>query len=274
MRYSARHAGAEPIPHDLLRELRADHRVHMDRIALDVSALRERMSDCEHSLKDETPPLTVNYEPAHLRNFPCMRPWIGLNYKSSKLLIVCESHFLPDCITKLHHDAETWYRARQSCIPNPIIHHDADVRAHSYMDTIASIEHYKCRKHIHKAGNKTYKKIEKSTGMSFDDFAFFNYIFRPVDKSSRGYCRHNRFKITDKDKKISKEIMEWFIHEHDPKKIVIASTCVETYGGAKDVLDKYRCIEILYTRHPTAINGHLPEFGHAIPDFIYGMELE
>ena len=215
-----------------------------------------------HTPREETSSRIMN-EPAHLQNFRCMSPWIGPNYTSSRLLIVCESHYLPDGITTLHHDVTTWYGSRQDCVPNPVIHDDDDVvKAHSYMDTIACIEHYKCKKQ-----NRTYKKIEQETGMSFDDFAFFNYIFRPVEKSARNYY-HPKFNILDKDRAISKMIMEWFIREYDPCKIVIASTCVVRYGGVKNVLDQYREIKKLCTSHPLYSRHGKPTFGNTVGAFV------
>lgn len=213
----------------------------------------------------------TNNDPVHLRNYPCMRPWVGSNYKNRKLLIVCESHFLPDGITKLHHKAETWYEARQDCVPNYVIHRDDNVKAHSYMDTIASIRHYKSKRRYSREQNETYKNIESVTDLSFDDFAFFNYIFRPVDESAGGYY-HPDFDTMDKDKEISKMIMEWFIHEHDPSKIVIASTCVYRFGGVKEVLNPYceKGIKLLYTTHPNpcAHTWRLPKFSCVVPGFI------
>lgn len=46
----------------------------------------------------------------HYRKFPVMMPFIGKNYKTQnrKLLILCESHYLPEEST-IHLDAEKWY---------------------------------------------------------------------------------------------------------------------------------------------------------------------
>ena len=185
-----------------------------------------------------------NPMPDHLINFPCMKPWIGSHYRDRRLLVVCESHYLPNCITTLHHDETTWYESRQYDVPNPAIH--SGVTALSYMDTIESIKHHRCKKRI-----ATYARIEKATGMTFDDFAFFNYIFRPVEECARNYY-HPKFNIGAKDREISKVIMDWFIRKHCPRQIIVASTCVINYGGVKDVLAGHKDIHVLYTSHPLA----------------------
>ena len=76
------------------------------------------------------------------------------------------------------------------------------------MDTVACIKHHRDKRSI-----QTYSRIETATGMSFDDFAFFNYIFRPVEECDRSYYRSSRFNIGARDRAISGEIIEWFIRE-------------------------------------------------------------
>ena len=82
---------------------------------------------------------------------------------------------LPDGVTKLNYDEDTWYDSRQKDVDNPVI--DArGVSAHDWMDTSFTVTD---RSHSKK---ETYLKIERATEMSFDEFAFFNYIFRPVEQ--------------------------------------------------------------------------------------------
>lgn len=60
------------------------------------------------------------HKPEHLCRFPCMDPWIGRKYKSSKrrLAIVAESHYLPPKVTRLNYCPSIWYSAWQEDVPN------------------------------------------------------------------------------------------------------------------------------------------------------------
>ena len=180
-----------------------------------------------------------------------MKPWVGCNYKTTRLLIVGESHQLPDGVTKLNYDEDTWYDSRQKDVDNPVI--DArGVSAHDWMDTSFTVTD---RSHSKK---ETYLKIERATEMSFDEFAFFNYIFRPVEQWAGGYCnrkRRRKFNIGDRDRAVSREIMEWFILSCAPRLIVVASKCVIRYGGVVSCLDGFPDICTTYTDHPTASGG-------------------
>ena len=112
-----------------------------------------------------------------------MKPWVGCKYERIGLLIVGESHQLPNGITKLHYNEDTWYDSRQKDVENPLV--DAEgTHAHDWMDTSFSVTDRRPR-----SNKMTYIKIENATGLSFQDFAFFNYIFRPVEHSERGYCK-------------------------------------------------------------------------------------
>ena len=188
--------------------------------------------------------------PDHLVRFPCMMPWVGCNYDSTRLLIVGESHYLPNCITDLHHDknVEAWYETTcQSDVPNCIIHDDGGgvvVRAHSYMDTKATVDH-----HSNVKSQPTYTKVESATGYRFRDFAFFNYIFRPVEKCARNYW-HPDFDIGDRDRDVAREIMEWFICAKKPQRIIMASGCVRRFGGTDYLQNEYPGIRVLSTSHP------------------------
>lgn len=182
-------------------------------------------------------------KPDHLYRFPCMYPWIGPKYKSSKrrLAIVAESHYLPpwpQSVTPLNYDPEKWYAARQADVPNKD-------EAHTWMNTDW------CVKNRHQSDNPTYRKIEAV--VSFEKIAFFNYVFRP-SMPDEGYSQGKRFKILDKDREISSEIMEWFIREHRPTAIVIASATVIQYTCVRCDLAAHPEIDTCMTDHPRNTN--------------------
>ena len=180
-------------------------------------------------------------KPDYLCRFPCMDPWIGPKYgcDGRRLAVVAESHYLPAKVTCLNYDPEKWYAAKQECVPDK-------KGAHSYMNTRTCVERR------HQSDNPTYRKIEAV--VSFEEIAFFNYVFRPAEHCRPGYAKREepckRFKILDKDRKISSEIMEWFIWMYRPTAIIIASTIVM----------KWTCVRCDLAAHPeikqTCITDH------------------
>lgn len=121
-------------------------------------------------------------KPDHLYRFPCMYPWIGPKYECSerRLAIVGESHYLPRNVTCLNYCPSIWYAAWQEDVPNKT--------AQSWMNTDW------CVRNLSESHNRTYLKIDrvlKRHRLSFDEIAFFNYVFRPTKdrKDRKGYSR-------------------------------------------------------------------------------------
>ena len=163
-----------------------------------------------------------------------MKPWIGRDYCKSgdRLAIVSESHYIPDNATDINKDPGCrWYESCQENLPIHLI---------NYINT------HHCVQNRQESGDPTYKEIEKL--VSFCDVAFFNYIFRPTDKSA-GYS-NSRFKIGDKDKEVSASIMRWFIHQYRPKNIVLASSIILDWSCVRAVMLDYPEINTLETHHP------------------------
>lgn len=186
-------------------------------------------------------------KPDHLYRFPCMYPWIGPKYECSerRLAIVAESHYLPRNVTCLNYCPSIWYAAWQEDVPNI-------KDAHSWMNTDC------CVRNRHKIDNHnpTYQKIDevlKLHLLSFEEIAFFNYVFRPTEdrKDRKGYSRPF-FDILDKDRDVSSEIMEWFIRKYRPKAIVIASTIVMKWTCVRCDLAAHPKIKSCLTNHPMA----------------------
>ena len=195
-------------------------------------------------------------KPDYLCRFPCMDPWIGPKYgcDGKRLAIVAESHYLPPGVTRLNYDPpEKWYAATQESVPD-------ERGAHLWMNT------RKCVERRYESCNPTYLTIDKV--VSFEEIAFFNYVFRPaegIEENSEnqierysgngngsGTQEERRFKICDKDREISSEIMEWFIRKHQPTAIVIASATVMQYTCVRCDLAAHPEIKICITDHPTA----------------------
>ena len=186
-----------------------------------------------------------------------MCPWVGSEYENSemRLAIVCESHYLPNGVTRLNYDPEKWYSASQQDVPDTDVD-GSGVTAHSYMNTKSCVEQR------HKIS--AYRNI--SSVVRFEEIAFFNYIFRPAEKGVKGYSQKSQFDILDADREVSREIMEWFIAEHNPNKIVIASATVIRYACVKVVLSRYPKIGTCMTLHPR-FSG---EFSRDVRGFLAG----
>ncbi len=191
-------------------------------------------------------------KPDHLYRFPCMCPWIGSRYGCGRrLAIVAESHYLPPWpsgVTPLNHDPEKWYEARQE---------DFSAKTRSYMDTD------RCVRNRHESDDDTYQKIEAV--VSFEEIAFFNYVFRPT-KKDEGFSQGKLFKILDKDRKVSSEIMEWFIRKHQPTAIVIASTIVMKWTCVRCDLAAHPEIDICMTNNPVAWRDN--RFAEDVQEFL------
>ena len=205
-------------------------------------------------------------KPEHLRRFPCMCPWIGRKYKSSerRLAIVAESHYLPRNATCLNYDPKKWYAARQADVPNET--------AQSWMNTQTCVENR------HGGHNRTYQTIRTCRiiedvltpyGLSFDDIAFFNYVFRPWEKGKPGFSRpekpYKQFKIHDEDKKVSSEIMKWFIRKYRPTAIVIAFITLRRYANVGSDLAAHQdeietCMTCVPTWSPKRFSKEVQKF--------------
>ena len=200
-------------------------------------------------------------KPDHLCRFPCMYPWIGPKYECSerRLAIVAESHYLPsrpqNATTRLNYHPEKWYAAKQE---------DFSAKAQSWMNTDW------CVRNRHMSHNCTYQKIENVLnphGLSFDDIVFFNYVFRPAEHCKPGYSQVSDFDILYEDRKVSSDIMEWFICEHRPTAIIIASTTVIQYTCVKfDLADSKK--DACMTDHPSYWRQNTNPFSKDVRDFL------
>ena len=200
-----------------------------------------------------------------------MKPWIGCNFPCGhrRLVIIGESHKIPNCSTLLNCDhGEAWYASCQDqALPNE--------EDRNWINTTKCVKDYLDPA---KPKHTTYKKIDdalKKHRLCFDDIAFFNYVFRPVWECAGGYS-NSCFNIGEKDRKVSAEIMHWFIREHDPTHVIVASSIIARWTCVEVALRDYRCIYRVVTYHPTARNGHFNKAvsrslkgGHPSSEIVY-----
>ena len=199
--------------------------------------------------------------PDHLVRFPCMMPWVGDNYPAAKtrLAIVAESHYLPDnACTDINRDpGDKWYESCQCDLPSTAIHEGKTVNVLNWINTCHCVENYDKPEYK----NSTYPRVAEAIQdfCTFEDISFFNYIFRPVYESpKKGYSANPLFKVRDADRCTSAKIMRWFICEHKPTDIIIASSIVLKYCGIQRVLDEYPDIRRHEIHHPLERNKDVP----------------
>lgn len=194
-------------------------------------------------------------KPEYLRWFPCMDPWVGPKYgcDERRLAVVAESHYLPPEVTRLNDNCnrKRWYAARQECVPD---------NARLYMNT------RKCVERRYESCNPTYLTIDKV--VSFEEIAFFNYVFRPAEEGKGGYSGKH-FNIYAEDREVSSKIMEWFIWMYRPTAIVIASTIVIKWTCVRCDLDAHPKIDTCMTDHPSYwTNQNTNPFSKDVREFL------
>lgn len=200
-------------------------------------------SDVQRTADYPDKPMSIRI-PVHLIRFPCMKPWVGCKFPghNRRLAIVAESHYIPDGSTTLNLDPEDWYASCEiEAVPNE--------EHRNWMNTVNCVTDYRDPT---KPDHQTYKNIEHSLKkhcLCFDDIAFFNYVFRPVHEWAKGYS-HPCFNILQEDRRVSAEIIRWFIRKYNPTHIVIASSIIAKWTCVEVVLEEYRWLSRVVTYHP------------------------
>lgn len=132
---------------------------------------------------------------------PIMLPFIGENYERNKILLISESHFLPqgDSIPM----SDEWYE-----------NSELGLRVQKNHDT---------RKVVEKFDHPLFKNItlatkEVDSNIDFSQFAWYNFFQKPA--LNRDTIKKH---LTKKDKEISLDIFEKLIEILQPKTIVFLS---------------------------------------------------
>jgi len=189
----------------------------------------------------------------HFRKFPELKPWIGDQYDSTmhkKLLVVAESHFMPENST-IHHDAVAWYSSNT----NILTPDEKD-----YLNTRMLIQD-RSRDAFNSRAHTTFRNIHHAlseTGLTsqvdlsgrpflLGEIALMNYFQRPANTGSsiKDIC-------TPLDKQASFEIFIKVIQSILPDIILFTSTYALASAESFqiwDVLQK-QGIALLHTTHP------------------------
>lgn len=187
--------------------------------------------------------------------YPEMKPFVGSNYDSNehkRLLIVGESHYLPDYST-VHLDPSKWYNGNSSLL-------DSDEK---YWINTAELIEWSTHESFNKKGWSMYRNIHnalKESGLKsksfsgeneylFDEVAYMNYFKRPANK---GNSIKQIFDPVDQE--IAYQVFCDTVKNLKPDLIVIASRYVNQKIEEKEVwkfLKEMNCT-YCHTPHPTS----------------------
>ena len=182
--------------------------------------------------------------PEHLQRFPCMRPWIGSRYRDrlhKRLLVIGESHYLPDQST-IHHDPARWYRSSQ---------HDLSEEEARWASTAGNITGRWFRGHtIYREIRNEIARVLRENGVTPDDFplnhvAYCNYFLRPAPVAG-GSMEGNEDR---QDVAVAEQVLRWFILRHQPQLVIVTSRFASGY--AEKVVRDYG-IPFLSSPHPSS----------------------
>ena len=170
-------------------------------------------------------------KPAHLERFSCMQPWIGSLYQDNRhkrLLLIGESHYMPDEESTIHLNPEGWYQSNEGHLnPEEFIH------VHTEGVIRGFFEHPRRGHRIFGEIEKQITNILKEGGLTLapgkrplHHIAYYNYFMRPAPKPGDSMEGH----VVPQDCKISEEVLRWFVREHQPQLVIFVSRLASRYG--------------------------------------------
>lgn len=180
----------------------------------------------------------------HYQKFPCMKPWIGVNYQSlthKRLLVIGESHYLPKNST-VHLRADRWYEKQQQNLS------EEEVKWLSTSEIIRNNKKNNFPKKSHGIYRNACAAINscsfnyKLSSQVIDNFAYYNFFQRPAEVTG------DSIKVKDIDREISISVLESIISKLDPQLVIFVSSLAGKFGK-KVVFCKG--IPFVVTPHPT-----------------------
>ena len=174
-------------------------------------------------------------KPKLLEQLPCMMPWVGQQYRDHRVLVLCESHYMPEG-SHISVCPRVWYHAQEA---------DLCRNEREYIDTRRCV-----KDRLKGAPTEDIALRTLVEGIQFHKVAFFNYFFRPARYKTGLTNRRSNGRLSDCDKKVAEEILTWFVKKCPPKLVFIASKAV--CGYAPSVLCKVgiKKDQIIETRNP------------------------
>lgn len=197
----------------------------------------------------------------HYINYPRLIPWVGSKYLSGKrVLVIAESHYLPEGVT-YHHDVERWYSGNEQSLIQHIAENctieSEKKNGINYINTSGILRvrsndmlSEKRRKFSSK-GHAIYRNIFSTLNSSafnytnyldaIDHVAYYNYFQRPAELSG------DSIKVTSQDKVIAESTLKHVIETLNPELILVVSSKVGKV--IKPLLSDYNHV---ITAHPAS----------------------
>ena len=136
-----------------------------------------------------------------------MKPWIGDEYETYRILVVCESHYMPEGST-MNLDADRWYSATED---------ELSECERSYIHTAECVKYRLSPEGRRRLRDNAYVRIDRV--VQFGRIAFSNYFYRPAV-----YKRSIRsVGITRRDRQVAEAILRWLAYFHRPRLIIVAA---------------------------------------------------
>ena len=198
------------------------------------------------------------------KSHPYMFPFVGDDYESSKhkkLLLIGESHYLPEGST-VHHDAVKWYNGEPVLTEKEV----------DWCDTCGT----RNSGHFGPEINRCLNLVLPLGGDGWNQVAFLNYFLRPADyqegENDKGISKlWKNYGGQDLDREFAIKNLIRVLEIIEPELFVFLSsnacTCAENvdfkkyFGGELWDWTEKRGIEYCYTAHPSCSwwNRPMPE---------------
>ena len=172
------------------------------------------------------PRMTSCSLPDHLHRYPCAIPWIGRHFNAPhhrKLLIIGESHYLPDGST-VHHKPSDWYASDESALTEEERHWTCT--AGVVAEAIGNDYLY--------PGHRMYRNLAYELepfgvhlarqGTPMEHCLFYNYFQRPAEEEG------DSINVCEQDEKVAAEVFAWVCQEFMPDLIAFVSKKAAHYA--------------------------------------------
>lgn len=159
----------------------------------------------------------------HYKAYPQMMPFIGEKYDEKKLLVIGESHYLPECSEK----SSDWYRHDWNYL---------DEEEKGWINTSELIRNTKYNKAhtIYKNIDLAFKEVFNVKDESWHYMAFMNFFQRPAEKTGKS------IKVTSEDRDIANDTLKEVVNVLKPDTVIfVSSKAYRTYNNCCDKVNVF-----------------------------------
>lgn len=195
-------------------------------------------------VKSDDSVMKYHYGNSHYKKYPVMKPWVGSNYvsdKHKKLLVLGESHYLPEGSTKSH-DLDAWYSGSVDSL---------DAEEQGWIFTAEIIGKH-MQENFHNSAHGIFRNTAKAVNTvgyqyanpseAMNDIAFMNFFQRPAEKTG------DSINVGKKDVEVAIYVLKDVIETLAPDLIVFVSFKAAWYG--RSIVESLN-IPVAVTPHPT-----------------------